>query len=61
MRLLNVTATNLIGADEPVPAQLSLLDEVVPDDPRQAALEAAVDRLRSRFGHAAVKPGTPEV
>ena len=61
VRLLNVTATNLIGADEPVPAQLSLLEEVVPDDPRQAALEAAVDRLRSRFGHAAVKPGTPEV
>lgn len=61
IRLLSVTASGLTNADEAVPAQLSFLEDVSQDDPRQAALEAAVDRLRGRFGRAAVKPGTPEV
>ena len=61
VRLLSVTATSLCDQDEAAPAQLSLLEEVQPDDPRQAALEAAVDQLRSRFGKRSIKPGTPDV
>lgn len=61
IRLLSVTASGLTASDEAVPAQLSFLEDAQPDDPRQAALEAAVDKLRGRFGKAAVKPGTPEV
>lgn len=61
IRLLSVTVSGLTPADEPVPAQLSFLEDTRPDDPRQAALEAAVDKLRGRYGKAAVKPGTPDV
>ncbi|MBE5804079.1 MAG: DNA polymerase IV [Clostridiales bacterium] len=61
IRLLSVTASGLVGEDEAAPAQLSFFEEVAPDDPKQAALEAAVDKLRGRFGKGAVKPGTPEI
>lgn len=61
VRLMTVTATGLMPEDEAMPAQLSFLEEVTPDDPRQARLEAAVDTLRARFGHHAVKPATPEI
>lgn len=61
VRLMTVTASGLTPEDEATPAQLSFLEEVVPDDPRQARLEAAVDSLRARFGRQAVKPATPEI
>lgn len=61
IRLLSVTATGLTDQHDDAPAQLSFFEEAAPDDPKQAALEAAVDKLRGRFGKAAVKPGTPEV
>lgn len=61
IRLLSVTASGLTDEGDDIPAQLSFFEEVAPDDPRQAALEAAVDRLRGRFGKQAVNPGTPEV
>ncbi|MBP3636612.1 MAG: DNA polymerase IV [Clostridia bacterium] len=61
VRLLSVTASTLCDEHDEAPAQLSFLEPVTPDDPRQAALEAAVDKLRGRFGKGAIKPGTPEV
>lgn len=61
IRLLSVTASSLMNADEATPTQLSFLENAALDDARQAALEATIDRLRGRFGKASVKPGTPEV
>ncbi len=61
VRLLSVTASTLCDEHDEAQAQLSFLETVTPDDPRQAALEAAVDKLRGRFGKGAIKPGTPEV
>lgn len=61
IRLLSVTASSLCGEDEAIPAQLSFLTEVTPDDPRQARLEQAIDGVRLRFGKKAVRPATPEV
>ena len=58
IRLLSVTASGLCSEDEAVPAQLSFLTEVTPDDPRQARIEQAIDGVHRRFGRAAVKPGT---
>lgn len=61
IRLLSVTASSLCGEDDAVPAQLSFLEEVTPDDPRQARIEQAIDDVRRRFGKAAIRPGTPEI
>ncbi len=61
IRLMTVTASNLCGEDEAIPAQLSFLSEIQPDDPRQAALERAVDGVRARFGKRAIAPGTMEI
>jgi len=58
IRLLSVTASSLCDEDEAVPAQLSFLSDVTPDDPRQARIEQAIDSVRSRFGKSAVSPGT---
>jgi len=58
IRLLSVTASSLCAEDEEIPAQLSFLTEVIPDDPRQARIEQAIDSVRNRFGKSAVKPGT---
>lgn len=58
IRLLSVTASTLCDEDEAVPAQLSFLSEITPDDPKQARFEQAVDSLRTRFGKSAIKPGT---
>ena len=55
VRLLGVTAENLCPEGEDYSAQLSLLDEVRPDDPRQMKLEQTIDHLRSRYGRDAVK------
>lgn len=61
VRLMTVTASGLMPEDEAVPAQLSFLQEVTPDDPRQARLEAAIDRLRDKWGREAVGPATPPI
>ena len=61
IRLMTVTAGNLCREDEAVPAQLSFLCEVQPDDPRQAALERAVDGVRARFGKRSIAPATMEI
>lgn len=54
IRLLSVTATGLCPEDEAVSAQLSFLTEVAPDDPKQAAIEQAIDGVRRKFGHASI-------
>ena len=61
IRHLCVTASALTPADEAVPAQLSFLTEVAPDDPRRARMEEAVDEVRRRFGKSVIRPGTPEI
>ena len=58
IRLLTVTASGLCDADEAIPAQLSFLQEVAPDNPRQADFEHAVDAVRRRFGKGVLQPGT---
>jgi DNA polymerase IV len=56
VRLIGVGLTNLDEAGEN--AQGALLDLVPPDEtPRDRALARAADRLRSRFGPDAVRPG----
>ena len=60
VRLLSVTAGSLCGESDAIPAQLSFLDEVAPDDPRQLRLEKAIDRVRERFGHGIVGLGPME-
>ncbi len=58
IRLLTVTASALCREDEEAAAQLSFLNTVKPDDPRQTRLEQAVDGLRRRYGKSAIAPGT---
>jgi DNA polymerase-4 len=62
LRLVGVALSHLDGAPE-LPRQLGLFaaDEPVPDPagretPRDRALSAAVDRIRSRFGTEAILP-----
>ncbi len=50
IRMMTVTLSGLISSDEPVAAQISMLDAPEPDDPRQLRLEHAIDRLRDRYG-----------
>ena len=57
IRLLSVTAGNLCGEDDAVNAQLSFLEEVAPDDPRQLRLEKAIDQVRERYGQGIVETG----
>jgi len=61
VRHMTVTASALIPEDEATQAQLSFLEEVAPDDPRQARLEAAVDKLRDKFGSGAVKQAKRDI
>ena len=61
VRLMTVTASSLIPADAEVPAQLSFLDEVKPDDPKRLRLEETIDAVRSRFGRDAVHHATPKI
>ena len=60
VRLLSVTAGNLCAEDDIVNAQLSFLEEVVPDAPRQLRLEKAIDRVRERYGQGIVETGSSE-
>lgn len=61
VRLMTVTAGNLLPAAAQTAAQLSFLQEVAPDDPRRAALEHTIDRVRERYGRQAVHPATPRI
>ena len=60
IRLLSVTAGSLCGEDDMMSAQLSFLEDVSPDDPRQLRLEKAIDHVRERFGHGIVALGPTE-
>ncbi|MCH5285921.1 MAG: DNA polymerase IV [Christensenellaceae bacterium] len=60
VRLLSVTAGSLCPENDAVPAQLSFLEEVAPDDPRQLRLEKAIDRVRERYGQGIVGTGPNE-
>ncbi|MBE5768452.1 MAG: DNA polymerase IV [Clostridiales bacterium] len=61
VRLLSVTADGLCGEDDPAPAQLSLLECVREDDPKQVRLEQAIDGVRRRFGKDAVSSALPDM
>ena len=61
VRLMTVTASGLVPEDEAVPTQLSFLEEPKEDDPRHVKLEAAIDRVRDKWGRDAVKPATPKI
>ncbi len=58
---MTVTASGLMPEGEAVPTQLSFLDEPQEDDPRRVRLEAAIDRVRDKWGKNAVKPATPKI
>ena len=57
VRLLSVTAGGLSGEDDIIPAQLSFLEGIAPDDPKQLQLERAIDRVRERYGDGIVGTG----
>ena len=57
VRLFSVGAENLISDQEDIPVQLSLLDDAEEKDEKRERLEAAVDRLRDRFGRDSVMRG----
>ena len=57
VRLFSVGAENLISASEDIPVQLSLLDDTEERDEKRERLEAAVDRLRDRFGEEMILRG----
>jgi len=58
VRMLTVTASNLMDADAPVYEQLDLLNPVKSANPKQARLEKAIDQVRARYGRRAVNIST---
>ena len=54
IRMLTVTASNLVDADAPVYEQLDWMAPNAKADPRQAQLEKAIDQVRARYGPKAV-------
>ncbi len=54
-RLLGVSASNLVEAEEG--AQLALFQEEAVESERDRILSRAADRLRTRFGEGALRPG----
>lgn len=58
VRLFSVTASQLLPEDETVSAQLSFIDEVCTDNPKQRRIEEAVDQVRGRYGKSAVRNGS---
>ncbi|MBP3205505.1 MAG: DNA polymerase IV [Lachnospiraceae bacterium] len=56
IRLLGVRATKLVAEDTPV--QLSLFDLQAPKSEKQQKLDAALDKIRSRYGKGAIKRGS---
>ncbi len=61
VRLMTVTASGLMPEGDAVPTQLSFLEEPKEDDPRHVKLEAAIDRVRDKWGKNAVRPATPKI
>lgn len=61
IRSLTVTASSLCSEAEAVQSQVSLFEEAAVDDPRQAAVEKAMDDVRRRFGKDVISPGTPSI
>ena len=57
VRLFSVSAENLVSADDSIPVQLSMLDDIEVKDEKRERLEAAVDKIRDRFGEQAVMRG----
>ena len=58
IRMLTVTASNLVDADTPVYEQMDLLNPVKSANPKQALLEKAIDEVRARYGKGAVSIST---
>ena len=56
IRLLGVRTTKLVAEDTPV--QLSLFDLQTPKSEKQQKLDAALDKIRSRYGKGAIKRGS---
>ena len=56
LRMLTVTATGL--TDEREGEQLSLFETATDDYERQSRLASAMDDIRDRFGHEAIRPAT---
>ncbi len=56
IRLLGVRTTKLVAEDTPV--QLSLFDLQAPKSEKQQKLDAALDKIRSRYGKGAIKRGS---
>ncbi len=61
VRLMTVTLSGLCDEKEEAPAQLSFLEEVQGDDPRQERIERAIDGVRRRYGKGSVSTAMPEV
>ena len=55
VRMLTVTASNLVDEAAPVYQQLDLLAPAPCQDSRQQQLEKAIDQVRSRYGREAVR------
>ena len=58
IRMLTVTAANLMDADAPVYEQMDLLTPAKSPNPKQALLEKAIDEVRARYGKGAVSIST---
>lgn len=59
IRLLGVTASELVPFDEVVPVQTSLFEETV-DNKKQEAIEDTMASIRERFGSSSIKFGYSE-
>jgi len=58
IRMLTVTAANLMDADAQVYEQMDLLTPAKSPNPKQALLEKAIDEVRARYGKGAVSIST---
>jgi len=56
IRLLGIRTTKLV--EETAPVQMNLFDYQAPVSERQKKLDAALDRIRTRFGNDAIKRGS---
>ena len=56
IRLLGIRTTKLV--EETAPVQMNLFDYQAPVSEKQKKLDAAVDRIRTRFGNDAIKRGS---
>lgn len=56
VRLLGIRTSKLTAENEPI--QLSLFDYAAPVSEKQKKLDAAMDKIRNRYGHDAITRGT---